>query len=170
MIQTNEKRLKTLQRLSKRTGFSIVEIAYMARMFAQAEYDPLPPEEWGEPFEFPERKVSLFGDEFDFNCIHAEVPKPDAQVDLLVARIEYGRDMRAFAAIYAAHPDLSLLVNWKIYDRLLEWERFWAVRHLDSETRKASEKEVLEMEAMRKGFSEKARAILRKRGVVGDVH
>src|SRR5262249_51178534 len=52
MIQTNEKRLKTLQHLSKLTGFSIVEIAYMARMFAQAEYDPLPPEEWGEPFEF----------------------------------------------------------------------------------------------------------------------
>jgi hypothetical protein len=162
--------LKTLQQLSKRTGFSIVEISYMARMIAQADYDPLPPEEWGEPFEFPQRKISVIGDEWDFDCIHAEVPKPDAQVDLLIALRECVRDMKAIAAIYAAHPDLSLLVNWKIYNRLLEWERFWAVRHLDPELRKASERRVLEIEAMQNGFSEKAKAILKRRGVVGEVH
>jgi hypothetical protein len=165
-MMTNEEILKTLQGLSKLTGFSIEEIAYMARMFAQAEYDPLPPDEWGEPFEFSMWRVSLFGREFDFDCIHAEVPKPDAQVDLLIALRECVRDMKAIAAIYAAHPDLSLLINWKIYSRLLEWERFWAVRHLDPKVRKSSERRVLEMEAMRNGFSEKAEALLRKRGVM----
>src|SRR6476659_7004866 len=77
LAMTREEILKTLQELSKRTGFSIVEIIYLARMMAQAEYDPLPPEEWGEPFEFPQRRISVIGDEWDFDCIHAEVPKPD---------------------------------------------------------------------------------------------
>ena len=44
---TRDEILKTLQQLSKRTGFSIMEIAYMARIIAQADYDPLPPEEVG---------------------------------------------------------------------------------------------------------------------------
>src|SRR5262245_53231881 len=170
MIQTKEERLKTLQHLSKLTGFSIVEVDYIARMIAQAEYDPLPPKDWGEPFEFPQRGISVIGDEWDFDAINAEVPKPDAQVDLRVAWREAERDQRAIAAVFARHSDLPLGALWQIYNRLLEWERFWAVRHLDPETRKASEKRVLEMEAMRKGFSERAKAILRKRGVVGDVH
>jgi hypothetical protein len=162
--------LKTLQQLSKRTGFSIVEISYMARMMAQADYDPLPPEEWGEPFEFPERRISVIGDEWDFDCIHAEVPKPDAQVDLRVAWKEAERDQRAIAAIFARHSDLPLRALWQIYNRLLQWERFWMVRHVDPEIRKASERQVLEIEAMMNGFSEKAKAILKRRGVVGEVH
>ena len=165
-----EEILKTLQQLSKRTGFSIVEISYMARMMAQAEYDPLPPEDWGEPFEFPERRISVTGDDFDFDCIHAEVPKPDAQVDLLVALKEAERDQRAIAAIFAQHRDLSLRALYQIYNRLLEWERFWAVRHLDPEIRKASKREVQEIEAMMNGFRGKAKAKLRRRGVVGEVH
>ena len=39
-MMTRDEFLKTLQQLSKRTGFSIVEISYMARMMVQAEYDP----------------------------------------------------------------------------------------------------------------------------------
>jgi hypothetical protein len=167
---TREEILKTLQKLSKHTGFSIVEISYMARMMAQADYDPLPPEEWGEPFEFPQRRISVIGDEWDFDCIHAEIPKPDAQVDLRIALIEAERDQRAIAAILARHSDLPLGALWQIYNRLLEWERFWMVRHLDPEIRKSSERNVQEIKAMMKGFGEKAKAILRRRGVVGEVH
>jgi hypothetical protein len=65
---------------------------------------------------------------------------------------------------------LPLRALWQIYNRLLQWERFWMVRHLNPEVRKASEREVLEIEAMMNGFSEKAKAILKRRGVVGEVH
>ena len=44
------------------------------------------------------------------------------------------------------------------------------VRHLDPEFRKASARQVPEMEAMMKGFSEKTKAILRRRGGVGEMH
>ncbi len=169
-MTTRDEILKTLQQLSKRTGFSIVEISHMARMIAQADYDPLPPEEWGEPFEFPERKLSAVGEEWDLDCIHTKVPRPDAQVDLLAALKEAERDQRAIAAIFARHSDLKLSALWETYNRLLEWERFLAVRHLDPEVRKTSKRNVQEMEATMNGFREKAKAKLRRRGVVGEVH
>jgi hypothetical protein len=169
-MMTSEEFLKTLQQLSKRTGFSIMEISYMARMMVQTEFDPLPPEEWGEPFEFPERGISVIGDEWDFDFIHAEVPKPDAQVDLRDALIGAARDQRAIAAIFARHSKLPLEALWRIYNRLLGWERFWAVRHLDSDVREASKRNVLAIEGKMKGFREKAKAKLKQLGVEGEVH
>jgi hypothetical protein len=169
-MMTSEEFLNTLQQLSKRTGFSITEISYMARLMDQAEYDPLPPEDWGELFDFPERGISVIGDEWDFDFIHAEIPKPDAQVDLRIALIEAVRDQRAITAIFARHRDLSLEALWQIYNRLLEWERFWAVRNLDPEVREASKRNVLAIEAKMNGFREKAKAKLRQRGIVGEVH
>ena len=125
---TKDEMLKTLQQLSKRTGFSIQEIAYMARMIAQTDYDPLPPEKWGEPFEFPERRINVTGDNRDFfDPIHAEIPKPNAQVDLWIAWKRAQQDQKAIAAILA-RSDLSLAALFQIYTRLLEWERFLAVR------------------------------------------
>ena len=121
----------------------------------------------GRAFEFPERKISVTGDDFDFDCIHAEIPKLDAQVDLLDTWGVAQQDQRA---IYAKlRSDLSLRAAFQIYTRLLEWERFWAVRHPNPEMRKASARQVLEMEARMKGFSEKAKAILKRRGV-GAMH
>jgi hypothetical protein len=142
-----------------------MEISYMARMIAQADYDPLPPEKWGEPFEFPERGISVIGREYDFDCIHGAVPKPDAQVDLRIAWKAAERDQKAIVAIFAQHRDLSLAALFQIYSRLLEWERFFAVRYPDPEIRKGSEKGVREMEAKMNGFREKA-----KRRGVGEVH
>jgi hypothetical protein len=169
-MMIKDEMLETLQQLSKRTGFSLQEIAYMARMIAQTDYDPLPPEKWGEPFEFPERRINVTGDNRDFfDPIHAEIPKPNAQVDLSIAWSEAQKDQKAIAAILA-RSDLSLRALQQIYTRLLEWDRFWAVRHPNPEMRKASARQVLEMEARQKGFNEKAKAILRGRGVVGEVH
>jgi hypothetical protein len=164
-MTTRDEIFKTLQQLSKRTGFSIMEISYMARMMAQAEYDPLPPEKWGEPFEFPERKVSVTSEECDLDCIHAEIPKPNAKVDLRIALIEAMRDQRAIAAIFARHSNLSIAALFQIYNRLLEWERFSAVRDRNPEVRETSKRNVQEMEAKMNGFREKA-----KRRGVGEVH
>ena len=163
----NEEILKTLQNLSKLTGFSVVAIDYIAWMIAQADYDPLPPNEWGEPFEFPQRKLSVIGDEeLDFDCIHADVPKPDSQFDFRVAWKEYKRDLKAIAAIYAGHPDLSLGPLWKTFMRQWEWDRLWAARHLDPKIRGEFERSFKKTEALRKRFAEKAKALLRKRGVL----
>jgi hypothetical protein len=165
MTQTNDETLKTLQHLSKRTGFSIAEIAYMARKFVQAEYDPLPPEEWGEPFEFPQRRISVIGDEWDFDAINAEVPKPDAQFDYLVAWREFERDVKAIASIYATHHDLSAGAVWQTFMNQWNWERLWAARHPDPKIREEFKRGFSEIEASRKRFAEKAKELLRKRGV-----
>ena len=103
---TNEELRDALIRLSKRTGLSVVEIDYMARIKAQADYDPLPPTNWGTPFEFAKRKVSVFDDEYDFYCINPEVPNPDAQVDMRVAWQEYVNDIKYVDRAYAKNPDL----------------------------------------------------------------
>ena len=66
----------------------------MVRMVVQADHDPLPPEDWGEPFEFSRRKLSVFDDHLDLNCINPSVPKPDAQVLLKEAWHEFKRDTR----------------------------------------------------------------------------
>ena len=71
------------------------------------------------------------------------------------------QDQKAIAAIFAQRRDLSLAALFQIYTRLLDWERFFAVRYPDPEIRKGSEKGVREMEAMLKGFREKAK----RRGV-----
>ena len=157
-MMIKDEMLETLQQLSKRTGFSLQEIAYMARMIAQTDYDPLPPEKWGEPFEFPERRINVTGDNRDFfDPIHAEIPKPNSQLDLLEAWKAAEQDQKAIAAIFAQRRDLSLAALFKIYTRLLDWERFFAVRYPDPEIRKGSEKGVREMEAMLNGFREKAK-------------
>ena len=75
---TNEELRDLMVGISKRTGLSFGEIDYVAQMTVQAEYDPLPPAEWGPRFEFSSRKVSVFDDQYDFNCINANVPKPNA--------------------------------------------------------------------------------------------
>ena len=168
-MRTRDEILKTLQQLSKRTGFSIREISIMARMIAQADFDPLPPKDWAEPFEFPQRKVSVTGDDFDLDCIHTNVPKPDAQVDLLSALREEDRDRKAITAILT-RSNLQLTALFQIYNRLLDWERFLAVRHPDPEMRKLSEREARERERMLKGFREKAKAKLRRHGIEGEMH
>jgi hypothetical protein len=55
---------------------------------------------------------------------------------------------------------------FQIYTRLLDWERFFAVRYPDPEIRKASARQVLEIEAKMNGFREKARTKLRSRGIL----
>ena len=119
-------------RLAKRWGFSIVELGYMVRMVVQADHDPLPPEDWGELFEFSRRKLSVFDDHLDLSCINPSVPKPDAQVLLQDAWREFKRDTVNIDRIYAMNPDLSVARHWQLFLNQWDWFRFWSERHPDA--------------------------------------
>jgi hypothetical protein len=162
---TNEELRDALIRLSKLTGFSFEGIDYMARIIAQADYDPLPPEEWGAPFEFATHKVSAFDDEYDFDCFNAEVPRPNAQVDLRVAWQEYERDVKNIDCIYAAKPRLSIAKNWQLFMNQWDWVRFWSVRHPDAEAREMYRRSLRKADAAADRIADKAEARLRERGI-----
>src|SRR5271169_6813964 len=133
---TREEIFFCLIRLSKRTGFSCEELDYIARMIAQAAWDPLPPVEWGEPFEFARVKVSMFEDECDITRtkINGEVPKPNAQMNLLHAFTESTKDadaadrffkgVQGFWKGYAPALDssqLPLLKQWLMFRNQWDW-------------------------------------------------
>ena len=117
---TDEELRDAFLQLAKQSGFSIVELGNMVRMVVQADHDPLPPEDWGELFEFSRRKLSVFDDHLDLNCINPSVPKPDAQVLLQEAWREFKRDALNVDRIYAMNPDLSLARHWQLLVSLLE--------------------------------------------------
>jgi hypothetical protein len=159
---TNEEMREALIKLAERMGFSVTEIDYMARMTAQPDYDPLPPEEWGEPFDFSGRKVCVFDDD-DFACISADVPKPDAQVDLRRAGQEWESDLATVAAIYDSGRELSVAQNWLLFLNGWDWLRFWSVRHPDAKAR--AKFAAAEADEAAERNAEKANALLRKRGI-----
>jgi hypothetical protein len=131
---TNEELRDALIKLAKRTGFSVTEIDYMAQIIAQADYDPLPPGIWGEPFEFVRPKVSLVeGD--DFLCINLEVPEPNAQVDFRIAQREFERDIHSMNSAYESQGELILHSSMLVILNTWDWLRFWAVRHPDPQSR-----------------------------------
>jgi hypothetical protein len=163
---TNEELRDAYLLLAKRTGFSFVEIGYMARMIAQADHDPLPPEEWGEPFEFARRKLSVFDDTDDLNCINPSVPKPDAQVLLKEAWDEFKHDTVSIDRIYAMNADLSLARHWQLFVNQWDWVCFWALRHRDAETRMKFKKSLREADAAAERLAFKANYRLRERRVV----
>jgi len=163
-----EEVLKMLQHISKRTGFSVSEVNYMARVIAQADSDPLPTEEWGQPFDYDDYgKMSLDPNDTFSECINAEVPEPNAQVDLLYALKEFERDVKAADAFYAGRSDSrSLSANWLIFENHWKWDRFWALRHPNPRTRLAFQHSFAEIDASRKRLAEKAEGLLRKRSVM----
>ena len=87
----------------------------MVRMVVQADHDPLPPEDWGEPFELSRRKLRFFDDHLDLNCINPSIPKPDAQVLLKEAWDEVKHDTRSINYIYTMNADLSLARHWQLF-------------------------------------------------------
>jgi hypothetical protein len=126
--------LEGLTKLSKLMGFSFCETDYIIQIVAQTEYDPLPPNEWGEVFEFSRQKLAVFPDD-DFVCINPTVPKPDAQVDFREARQEYKDDVRAYAIIDKEGRTLSLEQSLALFISTWDWFRFWSVRHPDPAAR-----------------------------------
>ena len=121
--------------LAKRLGISLSEADYIVRMAAQADYDPLPPSEWGEPFEFSRRKWCPL-DNDDFININPNVPRPNAQVDLLTAWRECGDDLRNISDAYkSGHHELTIEQSWQLFVINWAWVLFWSVRHHDASSR-----------------------------------
>jgi hypothetical protein len=165
MKMTNDELRDELIRLGKLMGLSITEVDYMARMIAQADYDPLPPEEWGEPFEFPELKISITGDEVDFDCINSKVPEPNSQVDLLTALKQFQRDAEC-CAYKLKSGKLSTEALVLISNNQFAWAKFLAVRDPNPRMRTLFAKAVAELGKLRAQNSERANAMLRRQGVV----
>ena len=160
---TDEELRDAFRRLAKQSGFSIVELGYMVRMVVQADHDPLPPEDWGEPFEFSRRKLSVFDDHLDLNCINPSVPKPDAQVLLKEAWDEFKRDTRSINYIYTMNADLSLARHWQLFLNQWDWFRFWSERHPDAEAREKFSQSLREANAAAERLGSKADYRLRQR-------
>jgi hypothetical protein len=160
---SNEKLIAALIALAKRLGFTLTETDHMVRLIAQADIDPLPATEWGEPFTFGPR-VPVFDDD-DFLCINGEVPKPDAQVDLLAAWKEYVSDVRTAALIFEIDRDLSITQLMQLTKNASDWFRFWSVRHPNAQSRaKYAEGDKASTESMSRN-ADKAIALLRERGI-----
>jgi hypothetical protein len=167
---TNDELRDELIALAKRYALSVMEIDYMARIIAQADYDPLPAAQWGEPFEFAPCKMSVFGDPYDFNCINSLVPKPDAQVDLTQAWKESLDDLRAVNSLFQKHGPgsalkLSLEQSWKLLLNQRDWTHFWSLRHWDARVRTVSARDLPVYDAVMKRTADWADAKLKKHNV-----
>jgi hypothetical protein len=166
MTHEEEKELfAALTRLAKLMGLSIAEVDYMARMIAQADVDPLPVEEWGEPFEFSKFKISVTGDEVDFDCINAKVPEPNSQVDLLTALKQFQRDAECCAnKLNSGKLTIEALVL--ISNNQYSWATFLAARDPNPRMRTLFAKAVVELGKLRAQNSERANAMLLRQSVV----
>lgn len=144
-----------LLRLAKLTDISITGIDYMARLIAQADRDPLPLERWAAPFEFSNR-IKIIDD--DFLTINAEVPEPDAQVDLQTAHQEWLSDIGKVAEIYESGAQLTLTQHWRIFLNGWDWFRFWSERHPNPVARAQFAQSAREYDIAAQRFREKAAA------------
>src|SRR5262245_56085047 len=81
-----------------------------------------------EPFKF-DNKLSIYHDQLDLTCFNVDVPKPDAQVDLVLALKEFRRDVENIHFVYSNNAEQSLETNWRILLNHRDWMLFWSERH-----------------------------------------
>lgn len=141
-----------LIRLSTRTALPLSQICYIARIVAQTDVDPLPPERWGDAHDHWPRKpiVPLC----DFTTLLHPVPPPHAQVDLLRALIEFHEDNRN--SEYAMQRELTVDQLVAIFDNGESWCAFWSVRHPDPESRLGFQVELKAFATLRSKIMSKA--------------
>jgi hypothetical protein len=80
-------------------------------------------------FKFTHKYKVFEGDLFATASINANVPQPDAQVDIKVALKEFRRDVRNVNDIYSRGATLSVEGNWRIILNHRDWAEFLSVRH-----------------------------------------
>src|SRR5262245_42021172 len=81
----------------------------------------------GERMPFTFHKIDLFpGDALGLSSINAEVPTPDALVDLNVALAEWKLDLINVRDIYSWGARPSIEANWRILINHRDWCRFWS--------------------------------------------
>jgi hypothetical protein len=131
---------EALEELAKKTDSSVQEICELAKLIVLSQYDPIPPRELGEVFDFKDhRKIALFPKD-DFGWINEDVPLPNADVDLFVALREVERDFENMREVLSLSRSssrrLSLQTLCRIVCVTFDWQRFWAQRHPNPETRR----------------------------------
>src|SRR6476620_3022334 len=146
-----------LCRLSLRHRMSVVEILEMVREQVLAEIDPIDAE--GEPYEWPHPREGEAG-WMSLNWFTAEVPKPDAVIDLLRAWEQFKADTGTCE--YLLNHDPSIPTVLKIYRNQAAWFRFWSVRASRPEQRALNAAWAERCEAKLKTFE--ARAAKQRKG------
>jgi hypothetical protein len=128
----SERERDLYEEASLRLGISVIEISRFVRALLMSESDPIRAR--GKRFEFG-RKIAP-GDPYDdFHWLNAEVPPPNAKVDLWTAWDEMSSDHRACEWILAHEPTNADVL--KVMRNQLAWNRFGAVRWPTENGRKA---------------------------------
>jgi hypothetical protein len=131
-LYESERERDLYEEAALRLGMSVVEISHFLRALLMTETDPIRPR--GKRFEFG-RKIRPSDPYDDFNWMNAEVPLPDAKVDLWTAWDEMRSDHQACQWIMEHEPTNSDVL--KVMRNQLAWNRFGAVRWPTENGRKA---------------------------------
>jgi hypothetical protein len=106
-----------------------------ARMIAQAGVDPLPLRELGEPFDFKAKPKWRVFEHCDFTYLNAEVPLPNADVNLFEALEEFEKDFECIQWVNDEtkrdRKSVTLEGKHRILMLLWDWWKFLAYRHPD---------------------------------------
>jgi hypothetical protein len=100
-------------------------------MAVTAMIDPLQWDELGAAYG-RHRVVFILG-----VAISIRVPKPNADIDLSLARELYEHDVMAVNSIFNLDQPLTLDQAWRVWSNHRDWLAFWAVRDPSAESRKA---------------------------------
>ena len=115
------------------------------------------------PFTFDQKYYVFEGDVLDLSVINAEVPTPDAQVDIDVALEEWKRDVRNVRdiSLFGAQP--SIEGNFRILLNHCDWCLFWASRFPNPAVRELQKLALHEFNASIERITAKAKECLLRR-------
>jgi hypothetical protein len=128
----SERERDLFEEASLRLGMSVIEIIRFVEALLMVEMDPIRPT--GERFEF-KHKVQGLPDDDLFSWINAEIPSPDAKVDLWKAWEEMRLHDRNCEWIMQNNPTNAAVL--RVMANQLAWLRFGAVRWPTENGRKA---------------------------------
>jgi hypothetical protein len=131
VVYRNKRECELYEEASLRLGMTVIEIIRFIEAMLMVEMDPIRPT--GEKFEFG-RKVQGVPDH-DFSWINAEVPAPNARVNLWIAWAQMENDHRACEFIMSNQPSCSTVLA--VMRNQLAWHRFGAMRWPSANGRKA---------------------------------
>ena len=116
-----------------------------------------------QPFSFDQKYYVFEGDVLDLSVINAQVPAPNAQVDIDVALAEWKRDVRNVDSIYSWGAPPSIEGNWRILLNHRDWCLFWSIRHPNAAVRDIEKLMLRSFDASIARVAAKARACLQRR-------
>jgi hypothetical protein len=113
-------------------------------------------------FTFDHKYKVFKGDVLDLSIINAEVPTPDAKVDIDLALTEWKRDRKNIDDIYLMGKP-SIEGNWRILLNGRAWCAFSSVRHPNPAVREQQKLELHEYEGSIQRVTAKAKLCLQRR-------